>query len=271
MVHPALLILLGDDRQRKLTRVRELARALNVLSFDRHSLDSASTSAAALGALCRQQPALSSLRVIVLDEAHRLSAACVQVLREHAEARSVCACVVLCIDVELTARHPVSQLFAHGQSRQHDAQHQEGPMPHGTRIAIERYVTSHPPAVTPFAFTEALGQHDLPAALSAVHDQLIEGKEPLELLGLVAWQLQRWVLVRRLRDAGEPRERLIALTGFPAWQVDRLSAQVSRRSLTRLTTLLARCWQLDVDAKAGRIRPECALEPLVIEVCALGA
>ena len=95
----------------------------------------------------------------------------------------------------------------------------------------------------------------------------LAGKEPLELLGLVAWQLNRWVLVKRLGGLGYGTERIATVTGFKPWQVERAQAEVARRSLDALQRMLERCWQLDVDAKSGRTVPELAVEQLVLELC----
>ena len=248
---PGVHLFLGPDRARKLQRIHEWERALGVAPLDRHHLDGASVGAAPLLALCRQQPAASPLRLIAVDEAHRLDGAAVDALLEHADVIAKSACVVLLVEAELTQRHALTRSLSRGGG-----------------LATEEFPARSSPAAKPFALTEALGRRDAATALSAVRDQLMSGKEPLELLGLVAWQLQRWVVVRRLLDAGVPAERVGQLTGLKPWQVERIRSEVARRPLETLDDLLERCWRLDVDAKSGRAIPELALEQLVLEVCA---
>jgi hypothetical protein len=137
-------------------------------------------------------------------------------------------------------------------------------------IKTERFPGQDLPAVKPFALVDALGRGDVTGALAAVHDQLVSGREPLDILGLVGWQLQRWVAVRRLLDAGEPIERLAALTGLRPWQAQRAQSEVAGRSLASLQDLLARCWQFDVQAKRGLAMPALVVEQLVMEVCQAG-
>lgn len=249
MLNGGLHLFLGSDRPRKLQRVRDLERTLGIQPLDRHQLDAAALTAGALVALCRQQPAASRVRLVIVDEAHRLDAASVEGLLEHAEAIAASACVVLLVDVELSVRHPLSRLQQHECSR------------------MERFAGGTPAAPKPFALTDALGSKDAAHALAAAREQLAAGKEPLELLGLIAWQLNRWVTVKRLVGAGYAAERLASVTGFHSWQVQRLQSEVARRPLESLQRLLSRCWQLDVDAKRGRHIPELALEQLVVEVC----
>ena len=241
----------GPDRARKLQRLHELERTLRVQPLDHHHVDGAAVSAASLLALCRQQPAESPVRLIVVDDAHRLEAAAVDALLQHAGVIAKSACVVLLVEAELGARHPLARGLSQAGA-----------------LAIEEFPSRSSPAAKPFALTESLGRRDVGTALSAVQDQLMGGKEPLELLGLVAWQLQRWVVVRRLVDAGTPIGRMAAITGMQPWQVERVRSEVSRRTLRSLQGLLERCWKLDVDAKSGRAMPELALEQVVLEVCA---
>jgi DNA polymerase III delta subunit len=247
-----LHLFLGPDRVRKLQRLRELERALGIHPLDRHRLEAGALAPGALVALCRQQPAASRARLVVVDEAHRLDAAGAEGLLAHAAAVEAAACVVLLVEAELSVRHPLSRWLRHA------------------RVRVERFSGGAPSAPKPFALTDALGGRDAARALAAAREQLAEGKEPLELLGLIAWQLNRWVTVKRLAAEGYSAERTVSATGLHPWQVQRLQAEVSRRPLASLDRLLSRCWQLDLDAKRGRHVPELALEQLIMEVCLTG-
>ena len=243
-------LFLGPDRSRKLQRLHELERSLGIQPLDRHQLDAAAVSAGALLALCRQQPAESPVRLVVVDDAQRLDRRCVDALLEHAEVIAKSAVVVLLVEAELNARHALS----HALLRRED-------------VVVERFAGRTAAPTKPFALTDALGGRDAAGALSAVREQLLAGKEPLELLGLIAWQLHRWVTVKRLARSGYTAERIVSVTGLHPWQAQRLQAEVAKRPLCSLQQLLERCWQFDVDAKRGRAVPELALEQLVVEIC----
>ena len=243
-----LHLFLGPDRARKLQRIQELERSFRVDTMDRHHLDGAVVKSAELVALCRQRPAVSPARLIVVDQAHRLDLACAEALLQHAQIIAQMSCVVLLVDRELSVRHPLARAAHHGA------------------ISMMRFAGGDTPTAKPFALMDALGVRDLPEALRAVRDQLNGGKEPLELLGLVAWQLQRWILVRRLSESGLATPRIAALAGMQAWQVERVRSEISGRPLVWLDQMLTRCWQLDVDAKSGRTLPLLAIEQLVFEL-----
>ena len=273
MSHGGLHLFLGSDRPRKLQRLQELERSLKIQPLDRHQLDGATLTGVELIALCRQRPAASPVRLIVVDQAHRLDSACVEALRQCAEVIAANACLILFVEVELSFRHPLMQAGARpGENNEGrpPRQEQQADRGAGEVFIIERFPGRDTPAVKPFALTDALGNRDTAGALAAVHNQLLAGKGPLELLGLVAWQLNRWVLVRRLLDAGYGADRIAAVAGLRLWQVQRLQSEVAGRPLALLQGTLERCWQLDVDAKSGRHPPELAIEQLVAEVCLPG-
>lgn len=247
MASHGIHLFLGPDRAAKLQRIQAIERSLGVRPLDRHHVDAAQCSGAELLALCRQQPADSPVRLIVVEQAQRLDQSTVGALLQHAEVIAKSARLILLVETELSVRHAL--------------------MHAGASMATERFAPRSTLAAKPFALTDALGTRDAAGALSALHEQLLAGKEPLELLGLVAWQLNRWVLVKRLNALGHGTERIAASTGLKPWQVERAQTEVARRPLEAIQRMLERCWQLDVDAKSGRTIPELAVEQLVVEVC----
>ena len=247
MSQGGLYLFLGPDRPRKLQRLHALERTLQVSPLDRHQLDAATTTAPELIALCRQQPAASQLRLIAVDNAQRLETSCVEALLQHADAIVRSACVLLLVDVELNARHALSKA--------------------GSPLIVEQFPLREASATRPFAFTDALGNRDLGGALVALREQLLDGREPLELLGLVGWQLQRWIVVKRLLQTGSSAEGIAAVAGLRPWQVQRLQSELAHRPLAQLQHLLGRCWELDTQAKRGQTIAAIAVEHLIMEIC----
>jgi len=242
-----IYLLVGADRARKLQRIQALERSLGVAALDRHQMDGATVSAAELLATCRQQPAASPLRLIVVDAAHRLGAATVQALAAFAEIIRGNACVVLLAEGPLSEGRPLAQAAA--------------------IATVEQFPGRDVPAVKPFALTEALGRREVTAALIAMREQLLAGREPLEILGLVAWQVQRWVAVKRLAASGASADGVATATGLQPWQVQRIHTEIAQRPLAALQALLRRCWQVDRQSRTGGAPPELALEQLLVEAC----
>lgn len=244
-----LHLFLGPDRPRKLERLQELASTLRVGLLDRHDLEAASVDGRQLTAVARQQPAVGARRLIVVEQADRLGADAIAALLQHAPAIGRSACVVLLVERELSVRHPLARAAQ------------------GGLVTVTRFAARDVPAAKPFALVEALGVRDLTGSLQALRDQLRMGREPTEALGLVTWQVQRWVIVRRLLDAGYAPAQIASVADLRAWQVERLRAEVAGRSAASLRQALARCWQVDVEIKSGRALPWLAVEQLLIELC----
>lgn len=249
--HGGCFLLLGPDRAKKLQRVQALERSLNVASLDRHQLDASAITAAELIATCRQQPAASAFRLIVVEQAQKLDATGLQALFALAEIIRRNACVILLVEADLPARHPLAQ-----------------PNP---LLTVEQFPSRDVATAKPFALTDALGNRNTLAALLALREALLAGKDPVELLGLVAWQLQRWVGVKRLLAEGLSMQQLIDATGLKQWQLQRIQSELNGRSLDSLTELLSGCWELDVSIRSGRVIAELAVEQLVSEICLANA
>lgn len=244
----SLRLFIGPDRAGKLERIQALERTLAIQPFDRHQLDAALLSSAELLAVCRQQPAASPVRLVVIDQAQRLDRRCLEALEAHAPALRRNACVVLLVDGEPGARQPLGAAAG--------------------LFDVERFeARPASAAVNPFALTDALGRGEQAGALAALREQLLLGKEPLELLGLIAWQVQRWVAAKRLLARGGGAEGLAQALGLRGWQAERLQSEVSSRSLPALQALLERCWECDAALKSGRAVPELAIEQLVLSAC----
>lgn len=122
-----------------------------------------------------------------------------------------------------------------------------------------------------FALVEAIGRRQTALALRIAHEQLVAGKDVLELLGMIGWQLQRWVTVGRLLTARMSKPRIESLTGIKAWQLDRVQSELAGRDATVLGDLLGACLALDVGLKTGRVAPRVGLDALIVRLCEAGA
>lgn len=245
----ALLVWLGSDRARKQQQLAAFRTAHHIDLLDRHVLQALGLTPGALLTLAREQPAASPGRLIIVEEAHRLSAACVQALLEWRAAGTGTAWVMLWVEVALEARHPVQALLA--------------------QAVVERFEggTDEGTPGSAFMLVDAIGRRDAAGALRIMHQQLLDGKDPLELLGLVAWQLQRWLTVQELSEAGAGPDRIAASAGLQSWQLDKVRPQLAGRSAAELRRHVQQCWDIDVAAKRGRTLVRPALEQLVIALC----
>lgn len=192
---------------------------------------------------------MSAVRLIIVDRADRLSPAAVSGLLEHAPLIMKTACVVLLVEKELSVRHALATA-----SREEE-------------WTVVRFADQTKAPFKPFALADALGEADFSRCISAVREQLLQGREPVEVIGLMAWQFQRWMVVRRLMDARMPASQIALTAGIRAWQVERIQKELSGRSLLDLREALKRCWRLDTDVKRGRVLPWVAIEEVLAAWC----
>ena len=108
---PALLLLVGPDRTRKVARVQQLAQSLRVDLLDQHHCEGDALSPSTLDSLIRTQPSLSPRRLLVIDEAQQLSKNCVEILK--AQATRPTTTVVLLLETSPVDTHPVALLKPH--------------------------------------------------------------------------------------------------------------------------------------------------------------
>ncbi len=236
MPTPRLYVLCGTDRARKLSRAQELTRALAVELIDQHRVSGVSLRIFELAGLLREPPLMSASRLIVIEEAQELDEACTAHLLEDLRTSASSAHLMLFVDEELERASPWQAL--------------------GPQAVVERFAAPAP-AFSGFELVNAIARRDAAAALTGLHDQLADGKELLEVVGLLGWQLQRWLLVKRGGDAS-----------LQPWQLERLRGEVASRSVESLQHSVRRVWEVDVAAKQGRLpSPRAAVDTLVVELC----
>ncbi len=139
-----------------------------------------------------------------------------------------------------------------------------------TRADVRELQTAGAPSGRPadgkggFALVDAIARRDTAGALQLIDEQLDSGKDVLELLGLLVWQLQRWLTVAHTAGArGTAKE----IGDLQAWQVDRIRRELAGRSVRELQDGLEAAWELDTAIKNGRAVPRIGLEQLVLRLC----
>jgi hypothetical protein len=252
--HSGIHLFLGSDRPAKLNRIKSISSALKINLLDKHDFLASALHPKELGLLLRQAPYSSTIRLIVIDEANKLDSRCVKILQEARGAALKNSCVILLIDSKLPDSSPLAAL--------------------ASGVIVERFgeeltLSKNKGSKTSgdFSLVEAIGRRDALSALQTAKEQMLEGKEPLELLGLIGWQLQRWLLVANLKEEGLGNPKIAESTGLSIWQVERISDELSGRKSLWLNKLLKRCLELDIMAKSGKILPNLALEEMIVSLC----
>lgn len=115
-----------------------------------------------------------------------------------------------------------------------------------------------------YAFTDAVGDRKLSAAMTTLRRLLDQGDEPLMLFGSLNAHVKRMLRARRVADRG-PQAVGEAL-GLPGWRAERLQRQARSYREEELIAAVATLAETDVEMKGGDLPPEAALERAVIQI-----
>ena len=115
-----------------------------------------------------------------------------------------------------------------------------------------------------FAFTDAVGERRLPAAMANLRRLLEQGDEPLALFGVLNAHLRR--LLRARQVAGDGPRAVGEALGLPEWRARGVTDQAlsyREEELVRAMSIMA---EADIDMKGEFPSPEAALERAVIRI-----
>lgn len=115
-----------------------------------------------------------------------------------------------------------------------------------------------------FAFTDAVGERRLPAAMANLRRLLEQGDEPLALFGVLSAHLRR--LLRARQVAGEGARAVGEALGLPEWRARGVTDQAlsyREEELVRAMSIMA---EADIEMKGEFPSPEAALERAVIRI-----
>ncbi|HEU67922.1 MAG TPA: hypothetical protein ENN53_01665 [Candidatus Acetothermia bacterium] len=116
---------------------------------------------------------------------------------------------------------------------------------------------------TPYAYLDAVGKGEIPAALAELRTLLAAGANPLALFfALVGHVRALLAALAAMEDGREP--------AGPTWLVRRRLDQAKRWGEGRLVALLASLQELDLRIKTGQLSPEAALHQFTLSLTPVG-
>lgn len=117
-----------------------------------------------------------------------------------------------------------------------------------------------------FALTDALGDRRLPIAMTALRRLLLQGDEPLMILGALSGHIRRLLRARRFAEQG-PKVVADAL-GLPGWRAERLHKQARSYREEELVAAMSVLAATDIELKSGGTQEQAAaaLERAVLHI-----
>lgn len=119
-----------------------------------------------------------------------------------------------------------------------------------------------------FELTGAIAAKDAREALVRWNDMINkDSSAPYTAVGLIAWQVRRFLQARQLRRQGLSRDEVLSRLRVPPFLRNSFAEQVRSFSEPRLRLLLRELVSVDLAAKTGGAPPERSIETFIVHAC----
>jgi len=111
-----------------------------------------------------------------------------------------------------------------------------------------------------FKTIDAVAQKNKRKALVMIHQHLNLGDSPGYLLAMINYQLRNLLIVKDLAEKNEPYYSILKKTGLNHFVLKKSHSQAERFTFQELKKTYRKAFQIDLDIKTGKIKPETALD-----------
>jgi DNA polymerase-3 subunit delta len=121
-----------------------------------------------------------------------------------------------------------------------------------------------------FDLTDALKTKNPSKALRILRNHLEHGEQPVQLLGMIAWQFRLIWEVKHHQTAGTPPSRIAQKMGVAPFQAEQALRYTGKFSEGQLRDGFRSLFRADRELKGSGKAPEGILETLVLKLCSAG-
>ncbi|HHX61836.1 MAG TPA: DNA polymerase III subunit delta [Epulopiscium sp.] len=133
-----------------------------------------------------------------------------------------------------------------------------------TREAIDN-VCTHSLDIRIFELVKMLGNKDTKGVLE-IYTNLLEMKEsPIGILAMMSRQFRMILKVKYMKQKGHDNQSIAARTGFRSFMITECVNQASNFTFSQLESAIKECLDADVNIKTGMMKPELAVELILIK------
>lgn len=118
-----------------------------------------------------------------------------------------------------------------------------------------------------FEFTDALGEKNFPRAIGILNALAKEGKEVLQILGMILWYLRRIDRARQMLSNGNSPDDLGRELRINRYFLKDFIKQAQGFSVEEIRRASRILLETDISIKSGRLKPDLALELAVVKLC----
>lgn len=119
-----------------------------------------------------------------------------------------------------------------------------------------------------FELTEAVSSRQVQKALRVLSDLLLDGAEPTGIITMLARQLKKLWLAKRLLAQGEPAQAVGTKLGVHSYFLEQFLRQTRGFSQDQLRSKYGELLSADLRLKSSRMPPRLVMERLLLKLCA---
>jgi DNA polymerase-3 subunit delta len=120
---------------------------------------------------------------------------------------------------------------------------------------------------TVFEFVHALSKKDAKQAFVITKDLLRTKKEVSEILGMIGWQFRRIKKAQELLKKGVSKENTSTKFNIPPFYIERFMREIKSFTPKELDKNIDYLLDADYSIKKGYMKPQDALEVLIVNIC----
>jgi len=111
-----------------------------------------------------------------------------------------------------------------------------------------------------FKTIDAIAKKDKKKAFLLLHKHLAKGESPLYLLSMIAFQFRNLLVVKDLMEKQKPYYSILKELKIHPFLLRKSYQQAGSFSYTELKKIYQKIFQVDLDIKTGKLKPETALD-----------
>ena len=117
-----------------------------------------------------------------------------------------------------------------------------------------------------FKTIDAIAKKDKKKAILLLHKHLIKGEAPLYLLSMIAFQFRNLLIVKDLMEKQRPYYSISKALKMHPFLLRKSYQQAGSFSYAELKKIYQKIFQVDLDIKTGKLKPETALDLFLTEI-----
>lgn len=119
---------------------------------------------------------------------------------------------------------------------------------------------------TVFNLNDAIGNRDLPRALTILNKMLQSGESPTGILAMITRHFNTILKIKGALQARKPQNEIVALTGLRPYFITKTRPMAEKYSFDKLQDVFQLLLQTELKLKTSKMQPDIALQTLLVQI-----